>query len=166
MKKLLVAVLVASAAGSVMAQQQAPYATIKSVEGLVTVTSNNQLTNATANMTLPQGADVLSTSSGKATVEFASGCTVTVQGGQSLQIQETACTAFLAANPGAAGAGATGMATSTKVLLGAAGLGLLYDRTRGGGGAAGNGATVAFPATPGPVTVTTPTPPRRPVSGS
>lgn len=167
MKKLLVAMLVASAAGSVMAQQQpAPYATIKSVEGLVTVTSNNQLTNATANMTLPQGADVLSTSSGKATVQFASGCTVTIQGGQTLQIQETACTAFLAANPGAAGAGATGMATSTKVLLGAAGLGLLYDQTRGGG-AGGNGATVVLPTTPGtPATVTTPTPPRRPVSGA
>lgn len=163
MKKLLVALLVASAAGSVMAQQQAPYATIKSVEGLVTVTSNNQLTNATANMALPQGADVLSTSSGKATVEFASGCTVTVQGGQSLQIQETACTAFLAANPGAAGA--TGMATSTKVLLGAAGLGLLYDRTRGGG-AAGTGAIVELPATPGAPTVTTPTPVSRPLSGS
>lgn len=165
MKKLLVAMLVASAAGSVMAQQQkpAPYATIKSVEGLVTVTSNNQLTNATANMTLAQGADVLSTTSGKATVEFASGCTVTVQGGQTLKIQETACTAFLAANPGAAGA--TGMATSTKVLLSAAGLGLLYDQTRGGGN--GNGATVVLPTTPGtPATVTPPTPPRRPVSGS
>lgn len=165
MKKLLVTFLVASAAGSVMAQQQAPYATVKSVEGLVTVTSNNQLTNATANMALPQGADMLSTSSSKATVQFASGCTVTIQGGQSLQIQETACTAFLAANPGAAGV--TGMATSTKVLLGAGGLGVLYDRTRGGG-AAGPGAVAALPTAPGTPPVTTPAPPSvsRPVSGS
>lgn len=149
----LVALVAVAAAGAAFAQQQ-PYATIKSVEGLVTVTSNNQLTNASANMPLPQGAQLLSTTSGKATVQFASGCTVTVQGGQSLQIQETACTAFLAANPGAAGAGAAGLSAPTQWALGALGLGLLYDQTRG----RGNGATVVAPVTPGPPTVTPPTP--------
>jgi hypothetical protein len=163
MKNTLLALVVATSAGAAVAQQQ-PYATIKSVEGLVTVTSNNQLTNATANMQLQQGAQVLSTSSGKATVQFASGCSVTIQGGQSLQIQETACTAFLAANPAAGAGAAGGMATPTKWLLGAAGLGLLYDQTRGGG----NGATVVLPETPGTPTVVTPAPApiRRPVSGS
>ena len=154
MKTSLVALVVAASASAAVAQQQ-PYATVKSVEGLVTVTSNNQLTNASANMPLPQGAQLLSTSSGKATVQFASGCTVTVQGGQSLQIQESACTAFLAANPGAAGAGtATGLSTPAQWALGAAGLGLLYDQTRG----RGNGATVVAPVTPGPPTVVPPTP--------
>jgi hypothetical protein len=165
MKTSFVALVVAAAAGAAFAQQQ-PYATIKSVEGLVTVTSNNQLTNASANMPLPQGSQVLSTSSGKATVQFASGCTVTIQGGQTLQIQETACTAFLAANPGAAGAGgAAGLSAPAQWALGAVGLGLLYDQTRGRGN--GNGATVVLPVTPGPPTVTPPTPPGRPpVSGS
>ncbi|MCB2018556.1 MAG: hypothetical protein KDF54_13765, partial [Hydrogenophaga sp.] len=104
MKSTIFAMVIAAASGATWAQQQ-PYATVKSVEGLVTVTTNNQLTNATANMSLTQGSQVLSTASGKATVRFASGCTVTVQGGQALKIEETACTAFLASNPGA-GAGA------------------------------------------------------------
>ena len=69
MKTSLVALVVASAA-SIAVAQQAPYAVIKSVEGLVTVTSNNQLTNASANMPLQQGAEVLSTSNGKATIQF------------------------------------------------------------------------------------------------
>jgi hypothetical protein len=162
MKYTLLVIVAATAASGAWAQQQ-PYATIKSVEGLVTVTSGNQLTNATSNMPLQQGAQVLSTSSGKATVQFASGCTAVIQGGQSLQVQETACTAFVASNPAPA---AGGMSTPTKWLLGAAGLGLLYDQTRGNGN--GNGAVVVLPVTPGPPTVTTPPQAAnpRPVSGS
>lgn len=169
MKPSLVALFVASAAGSALAQQ-APYATIKSVEGLVTVTTNNQLTNAASNMQLPQGAQVLSTTTGKATIQFASGCSVTIQGGQSLDIQETACTAFLAANPGAAGAGAGGVSGTTKLLAGAVGLGLLYNQTRGGNNTT---PTVVLPApapSPAPVAgtpaVAAPAPvPVPPISG-
>lgn len=162
MKKTLLALLIASAAGTVLAQQApAPYATIKSVEGLVTVTSGNQLSNATANMPLQQGAQVLSTSSGTATVVFGSGCTVTVQPGQSLLIQETACTAFLAQGGGAAAT--PGLFTPTNLVLGAAGLGLLYDQTRGGGGP---GAVVIQPAEPGPPVVVLPPAANPPISGS
>jgi hypothetical protein len=148
MKTPLLALLLATSAGVALAQQ-APYATIKSVEGLVTVTSGNQLSNATANMNLSQGAQVLSTASGKATVVFGSGCTVTVNPGQTLLIEETACTAFLAANPpAAAGAGIS----TTQVLVGAAGLGVLYEATRG----RGRGAVVVLPPEPGPPSVTPP----------
>jgi len=148
MKTPLLALLLATSASLALAQQD-PYATVKSVEGLVTVTSGNQLSNATANMALPQGAQVLSTASGKATVVFASGCTVTVNPGQTLLIEETACTNFLAANPpGSTVAGISG----TQMLVGAAGLGLLYEATRG----RGRGAVVVLPPEPGPPTVTPP----------
>ncbi len=148
MKSPLFALLLATSAGLALAQQGA-YATITAVEGLVTVTSGNQLSNATANMALPQGAQVLSTASGKATVVFASGCTVTLNPGQMLQIEETACTAFLAANPPAAGGfGISG----TQAAIGAAGLGVLYETTR----SRGRGAVVVLPPEPGPPTVTPP----------
>ncbi|MFP8781193.1 hypothetical protein [Hydrogenophaga sp. RWCD_12] len=168
MKTSLVALVVASAA-SIAVAQQAPYAVIKSVEGLVTVTSNNQLTNASANMPLQQGAEVLSTSNGKATIQFASGCTVTIQGGQSLPVSEAACTQFLAANPGAgAGAGGAGLSTPTKLLIGAAGLGVLYNQTRGGTTPAPAPAVV--PPTPAPApapAAAAPAPaPTPPISGA
>jgi len=165
MKTPLLALLLATSAGLALAQQD-PYATVKSVEGLVTVTSGNQLSNATANMALPQGAQVLSTASGKATVVFASGCTVTVNPGQTLLIEETACTAFLAANPPAA-AGLGGI-TTTQMVVGAAGLGVLYEGTR----SRGRGAVVVLPPEPGPPTVTVPPvvvrprPPAPPFSGA
>lgn len=171
MKTSLVALVVASVAGSAMAQQ-APYATIKSVEGLVTVTANNQLTNASANMPLPQGAEVLSTSTSKVTIQFASGCTVTISGGQSLAIQESACTAFLAANPGAgAGAGGgAGMSTTTKLLIGAAGLGLLYDQTRGSNTTPAPTVVLPTPApapaAPAPAAAAPAPAPTPPISGS
>lgn len=171
MKTSLVALVVASAASTAFAQQ-APYAVIKSVEGLVTVTTNNQLTNASANMPLQQGAEVLSTSSGKATIQFSSGCTVTIQGGQSLPVSETACTQFLAANPGAgagAGAGGAGLSTPTKLLIGAAGLGVLYNQTRGGTTTPAP-APAVVPPTPAPApapAAAAPAPaPTPPISGS
>jgi hypothetical protein len=158
MKKALLGLLIASTSGAVFAQQ-VPYATVKSVEGLVTVTSGNLFTNATANMALLQGAQVLSTSSGTATVVFASGCTVTVRPGQSLLVQETACTALLAQGSGAV---APDIFTPTNMLLGAVGLGLLYDQTRG----RGQGAVVIPPSEPGPPVVVLPPVANRPVSGS
>jgi len=132
MKKTLFALLLASAAGATLAQQ-APYATIKSVEGLVTITSGNQLSNATADMPLPRGAQVLSTSSGVATVVFSNGCEVTLRAGQSLLIEETACAIFLAEGGGAVVAGAGLLTPTTVALTSVLGLGTLYDRNRGRG---------------------------------
>ncbi|MEZ5645289.1 MAG: hypothetical protein R3E94_13565 [Burkholderiaceae bacterium] len=156
MKTPLIALLLASSAGLVLAQSPAKdgaYATVKSVEGLVTVTSGNQLSNATLDMPLPKGAQIMSTTTGKATVVFANGCRATIEAGQSLLIEETACAAYLASNSGA-GAGAASLSTGTKVAIGAAGLGVLYQATRGRG--RGNGAVVVLPPEPGVPTVTPP----------
>lgn len=128
MKKILLAFLVSSAGLPAMAQQ-GPYATINAVEGLVTVTSGNELSNATSGMTLPRGAQVLSTSSGKATIVFANGCSATVQPGQTLLIDEAACAVFVA-QAGAPGATGGGLLTPTNLAIGALGLGVLYNQTR------------------------------------
>jgi hypothetical protein len=131
MKHTLLALFIASAAGASMAQQGA-YATIKSVEGLVTITSGNQLSNATKDMPLPRGAQVLSTSSGVATVVFSNGCEVTLKPGQSLLIEETACAIFLAQGGGAVAVAGLGLLTPTTVALTSVlGLGTLYDQNQG-----------------------------------
>ena len=164
MKTHLLAALLLVCGGAAMAQAQpAPYAKIVEVDGLVTVTTNNQLSNAVKDMPLVRGGQVLTTGSGTATVEFADGCKVSLQPGQSLLIEGTACRAFLAAAPAAAPAS---LFTPTTVLLGVGSLALLAAAT--GGNA--NAATPATPAVPGgpgvPATPAIPATPAAPVSGS
>lgn len=167
MKKLAFALALTAAATTAMAQSGA---SLTSVEGLVTVTTGNQLVNATPNMPLPANARVLTTANGKATIKFASGCVANLAGGQSMVVSEQACQAFVA---GAGGAGAPGAGgggsfiSNNALLLGGAGVGLLaynVDRNRKNN----NGATVVTPPVSGetPAVVVTPTPPRRPISNS
>ncbi|MDP3887533.1 hypothetical protein [Hydrogenophaga sp.] len=99
MKQLAIALALTAAAGSAFAQA----ATITAVEGLVTVSSGNQLVNATPNMPLASDARVLATANGKATVTFASGCVANLSGGQSISANEDACRAFVLAQQGSGG---------------------------------------------------------------
>ena len=167
MKKLAFALALTAAATTAMAQSGA---SLTSVEGLVTVTTGNQLVNATPDMPLPANSRVLTTANGKATIKFASGCVANLAGGQSMVVSEQACQAFVA---GAGGAGAPGAGgggsfiSNNALLLGGAGVGLLaynVDRNRKNN----NGATVVTPPVSGetPAVVVTPTPPRRPISNS
>lgn len=165
MKNHLIAALLLIYGGAALAQAQpAPYAKIVEVNGLVTVTTNNQLSNAVKDMPLVRGGQVLTTGSGTATVEFADGCKVSLQPGQSLLIEETACKAFLATTPAAAPPAS--FLTPTVALLGIGSLGLLAAAAGGGG----NAATPATPAVPGgpgvPATPAIPATPAAPVSGS
>jgi hypothetical protein len=117
MKITFFALLLASAAGAAWAQKAPePYATIKGVEGLVTVTTDNQLSNALRGTDLAKGAQVMATATGRVTIVFSNGCRVTLEPGQSLLVDEEACSAFLAQNTPAVGP------VSAPVLLGAGAL--------------------------------------------
>jgi hypothetical protein len=136
MKNLILATVISTAATAGIAQQ-APYATVTTVEGLVTVTSGNLLTNVTPGMPLPRGAQLVNTSTGKATVVFGSGCAVTLEPNQTLLVEESVCTEILARGAGAGGGGAAGpgafaggLFTPTDLAIGALGLGVLSQVTR------------------------------------
>lgn len=168
MKKIALAIALTAAATSAMAQSGA---SLTSVEGLVTVTTGNQLVNASPNMPLPANSRVLTTANGKATIKFASGCVANLSGGQSMVVSEQACQAFVAGAGGGAGAPGAGgggsFISNNALLLGGAGVGLLaynVDRNRKNN----NGATVVTPPVSGetPAVVVTPTPPKKPISNS
>ncbi len=128
MKKTALALLAVTASTMTLAQGNAeqPYARITELEGLVTVTTGNQLSNAAKNMALPKGAQVLSTGNGVATIQFANGCKVTLRAGESLMVEENECAAFLAK-----GGGAPATAFSARnVALGIGGAALLYNASR------------------------------------
>lgn len=128
MKHLAIALALTAAAGTAFAQS----ATITTVEGLVTVTSGNQLVNAAPNMPLASDALVMTTTNSKATVKFASGCVANLAGGQSIAANEDACRAFVLAQGTGGGTGGTilGMSTPLAVGGGVLGLGLLYQATK------------------------------------
>lgn len=130
MKQLALALAITAVAGSAFAQE--PAATITTVEGLVTVTSGNQLVNAAPNMPLASDALVMTTTNSKATVKFASGCVANLAGGQSIAANEDACRAFVLAQGKGGGTGGTilGMSTPLAVGGGVLGLGLLYQATK------------------------------------
>ena len=161
MKKTAIALLAVTASTMTLAQGNAeqPYARITDLEGLVTVTTGNQLSNAAKNMALPKGAQVLSTGNGVATIQFANGCKVTLRAGESLMVEENECAAFLAK-----GGGAPATAFSARnVALGIGGAALLYDATR----SRGRQPTIVLPEVP--PTVTPPVVPpviTPPISGS
>lgn len=128
MKKTALAFLAVTASTMTLAQGNAeqPYARITDLEGLVTVTTGNQLSNAAKNMALPKGSQVLSTGNGVATIQFANGCKVTLRAGESLMVEENECAAFLAK-----GGGAPATAFNARnVALGIGGAALLYNASR------------------------------------
>jgi Flp pilus assembly protein TadG len=154
MKNQLLATILLLSGGAAMAQAQAqpePYAKIVEVEGLVTVTTNNQLSNAVKDMPLVKGGQVLTTGSGTATVGFSNGCQVTLAPGQTLLVEEEACKVFVASSP------PSSLITPALVLLGAGSLAVLAVRN----------ANAATPAVPGGAgTPAIPAVPASPVSGS
>jgi hypothetical protein len=167
MKKLVFALALTAAAASAMAQSGA---SLTAVEGLVTVTTGDQLVNATPNMPLAPNSRVLTTANGKATIKFANGCVANLSGGQSMTVSEPACAAFVAAAGGGAGGGIGGFVSNNALLLGGASVGLLaynVDRNRSGGGTPP--ATTPVVTTPTPPQAAVPparTPVRRPISRS
>ncbi|MDP2021655.1 MAG: hypothetical protein Q8L16_12230 [Hydrogenophaga sp.] len=164
MKQLALALAITAVAGSAFAQAGA---TVTSVNGLVTMSSGNQLVNVTPGMPRPTGGQLLTSGSGSVTVQFANGCTAILAPGQSMPVTEAACAQNVAARAGGSGAGGGGgvFAGNTGLLLAGGGTAaLIYnvDQNR-----KGNGATVITPTQPGtPAVVVTPTPPRRPISRS
>lgn len=146
MKKLVIALAAVAATSFAVAQQGTePPAKVSSVEGLATVTSGNQLVNVTAGMALPEGGLLMVTQGATVTVQFKSGCTATLVGGQSLTISDASCEAF-ARLP----ASQTGTLTARNIGYGAAGIltaGLLYRETRSNN----DQPTIVLPVTPTPV---------------
>jgi hypothetical protein len=141
--------------------QQAPYATIVEVEGLVTVTTNNQLSNAVKDMPLTKGGQVLATGSGTATVAFSNGCKVSLKPGDSLAVDEAACKTFVASS------GSSSLLTPTVAGLAGLGLGALVARNTGNANVGTPLTPVVVPAAPAaPAAVAIPATPVAPVSGA
>lgn len=134
MKQLALALAITAVAGSAFAQAGA---TVTSVNGLVTMSSGNQLVNVTPGMPLPTGGQLLTSGSGSVTVQFANGCTAILAPGQSMPVTEAACAQNVASRAGGSGAGGgTGggfFAGNTGLLLAGGGTAALVynvDRNR------------------------------------
>lgn len=162
MKKLALSLIVLAASGAAFAQ-----ATASGVQGLVTATTGNQLTNVTSGMTIPAGSVVSATGNGSATLSMP-GCTASLGPGQSMTITQQGCQSFVAgaggagAGAGAGGASGTFFTPTNNVLLGAAGVGLLaYNVDRNRKNNNGSGTPAVTPPQAPPVVVT-PRPPRNP----
>lgn len=175
MKSQLLALTLVAAAGAAMAQN-APYATLSAVSGAVTVSGKDLMVTATPGMALKQGANIVTSNAGSATVLFASGCSVALKAGQMMAVQESECAAIQAqrVRTGAGGSAATGgegeEGLTTPQIIGLAiGSGLvIHELTKS---KKKTPATVTPPVeTPveTPVVVNTPskTPSKTPVSGS
>lgn len=108
MKRAAILLLAASATLSVWAQN--PQATPKvvgkltDVQGLVTVSTGDQLTSAVNGGPLSVGNRIVTTGSGGATLVFNDGCKITMKVNQSLVIKEGADCAALLASVGPVGA--------------------------------------------------------------
>lgn len=124
MKKSLFALSLLIAATSAVAQTAParPIAHIVSAEGLVTVGFQNQMSNAAANMPLFDGARVMTTSTGKVSIAFGSGCRVTLKPNEVFSVSESECKALAV---GLAGPMVGTPAQNATVLAGAAGLALV-----------------------------------------
>ncbi|MDP2163251.1 MAG: hypothetical protein Q8K21_03360 [Hydrogenophaga sp.] len=113
--------LVAASAVAQTAPAQ-PVAKIVTSEGLVTVGFQNQMSNAVTNMPLFEGTRVMTTSTGRVSIAFDSGCRVTLKPNEVFSVSESECKA-LAALP-AAGVAFGTPAQNALVLAGVAGFGL------------------------------------------
>lgn len=125
MKKSLFALSLLIAATSAVAQTAPaqPIARIVSAEGLVTVGFQNQMSNAAANMPLFEGARVMTTSTGKVSIAFGSGCRVSLNPNEVFAVSESECKALAARVPAAPAAFGT-PAQNALMLAGVAGFGL------------------------------------------
>ena len=174
--KLLALAALVAVSGSALAES-APYAKVASVNGLVTVSAKNQMTNVKAGMALAQGSQVLASSTGAANIVFANGCAVFLKPGQAMSVSESECSAINAqcTSVGVASSAATGgfgeaaaglgLTTAQIAILAAVGVGAVYTITKDDDN--NTVITATNPTTPGttPVTVTVPAPPPA-ISGS
>jgi hypothetical protein len=98
MKKILIALLAAVTAVSVWAQEPKVIGKIVNVAGLVTVTRGDSLVNATNDAPLMADSRIVTTGSGKATLQFDNGCDITLENNQSITVKDgQTCTALWAA---------------------------------------------------------------------
>lgn len=175
MKSQLLALSLVAAAGAAMAQN-APYATLSAVSGAVTVSGKDQMVTATPGMALKQGANVVTSNAGSATVLFASGCSVALKAGQMLAVQESECAAIQAKRigGGAGGSAATGgdgeegLTTPQLIGLGIGGGLIIHQLTKGKKKTTTTTTQPVETPVDTPVVVSTPskTPSKTPVSGS
>lgn len=128
MKKMFMSVIVALLAATSWSQQ-APTAAangnnaqelakIVEIEGLVTVTTGNQLVNAANDMRLRRGARIATTTGATTTLEFRNGCRIRIKANETYTVDdEDCCGALFAIVPLAPLAAAAGVAVSTPLLL-------------------------------------------------
>ncbi len=98
MKRVAISLLAATAFVSTWAQT-APSAVgqLQSVQGLVTVSSGDQLVNGANGVSVFEGSRIVTTSSGGATVVLSGGCSITLAPNQSLLVQAgQSCAALIA----------------------------------------------------------------------
>ncbi|MDO9147223.1 MAG: hypothetical protein Q7U52_06080 [Hydrogenophaga sp.] len=119
---LTLSLLLAAASAVAQTAPAQPVAKIVASEGLVTVGFQNQMSNAATNMPLFEGTRVMTTSTGRASIAFDSGCRVTLKPNEVFSVSESECKA-LAALP-AAGVAFGTPAQNALVLAGVAGFGL------------------------------------------
>jgi len=124
MKNHLFALSLLMAATAAVAQTAPaqPVAKVVASEGLVTVGFQNQMRNAAANMPLFEGARVMTTSTGRVTISFDSGCRVSLKPNEVFAVSESECKALAALPAGGAAFGTP--AQNALVLAGVAGFGL------------------------------------------
>jgi hypothetical protein len=110
MKKLLSVFVLLFSLGSAHAQaKDESVARLVEVDGLVTVTTGNQLVNGVVDSKLLKGSRVVTSSAAGATIEYRSGCRIRLAANESLTVDEDDCCAALFAvvpiAPAVAGAG-------------------------------------------------------------
>ncbi|MDO9604886.1 hypothetical protein [Hydrogenophaga sp.] len=130
---LALSLLVAAASAGAQTAPAQPIARVVASEGLVTIGFQNQMSNAVTNMPLFEGARVMTTSTGRVSIAFDSGCRVTLKPNEVFAVSESECKA-LAALPGAAvGAGAAGGMQLQNLLLVGGAAALVLGLAGGGG---------------------------------
>jgi hypothetical protein len=93
MKKKFAFALAATALATAAMAQNGPLAQIRSVNGAVTITQNNQVVNAAPGTALQAGTSVTAGSSGNAVIAFSNGCVLELKPNQTVVISETVCVA-------------------------------------------------------------------------
>jgi hypothetical protein len=106
MKKKFAFALAATALATAAMAQNGPLAQIRSVNGAVTITQNNQVVNAAPGTALQAGTSVTAGSSGNAVIAFNNGCVLELKPNQTVVISETVCVAGAGAGGGGGAGGA------------------------------------------------------------
>ena len=144
MKKPFVSLLAATALSAAIAQPAAPVQPLGSaveVKGLVTISQGNVVANAAPGSPLFNGARVMTTSTGSATLRLAGGCVVSLAANQMVVVNEGVdCRALVASvqpvgpavAAAATGAGA-GAGTPAALVVGPVLAGMLVGVSMGAG---------------------------------